>query len=230
MESQRNIRATRRKRPGTPKRFAKRDSASTKERILLAATNEFAAYGYEGARVDRIADAADANKNLLYHYFGGKEDLFTAVLQHTYAAIRRRQSEVDVEGLDPVQAIRTLVSAVSQVWLDFPEFGRLLDSENLQEAKHIEKDKRIAAMYTPLLNTIRRILSEGAATGEFREDIDPVDLYISMSALMAYYLSHRYTFEAIFSTKLDSRSRIEQRRQHVADMIVAYLRAPNKAG
>ncbi|MFB7873939.1 TetR family transcriptional regulator [Nocardia sp. NPDC056064] len=53
---------------------------ATKARILQAATDEFAAYGIAGARVDRIAKAASANKNLIYVYFCGKEQLFDAVL------------------------------------------------------------------------------------------------------------------------------------------------------
>ena len=57
-----------------------RDSAATKERLLDAATGEFAAHGIAGARVDRIATAAQANKQLIYAYFGGKEQLFDAVV------------------------------------------------------------------------------------------------------------------------------------------------------
>jgi AcrR family transcriptional regulator len=54
---------------------------ATKARILQAATSEFAAHGLAGARVDRIAAAASANKNLIYIYFGSKEALFDAVLE-----------------------------------------------------------------------------------------------------------------------------------------------------
>ncbi len=55
----------------------------TKAKILDAALEEFAAYGVAGARVDRISAAAGCNKNLLYVYFGSKENLFTTVLdQH----------------------------------------------------------------------------------------------------------------------------------------------------
>jgi AcrR family transcriptional regulator len=53
----------------------------TKGRILEAALDEFATYGVAGARVDRISSAAGCNKNLLYVYFGSKENLFTAVLE-----------------------------------------------------------------------------------------------------------------------------------------------------
>ncbi|MFD3548708.1 TetR family transcriptional regulator [Streptomyces sp. NPDC058655] len=58
-----------------------RDSSATKARLLDAAFSEFAAHGIAGARVDRIAEAAQANKRLIYVYYGNKEQLFDAVLQ-----------------------------------------------------------------------------------------------------------------------------------------------------
>ncbi|WP_326724999.1 TetR family transcriptional regulator [Streptomyces sp. NBC_00243] len=63
-----------------------RDSSATKARLLDAAFNEFAAYGIAGARVDRIAEAAEANKRLIYAYFGNKEQLFDEVLQRAMTA------------------------------------------------------------------------------------------------------------------------------------------------
>ncbi|MFJ9711899.1 TetR family transcriptional regulator [Streptomyces sp. NPDC101234] len=63
-----------------------RDSSATKARLLDAAFTEFAAYGIAGARVDRIAETAGANKRLIYVYFGNKEQLFDEVLQRAMAA------------------------------------------------------------------------------------------------------------------------------------------------
>ena len=56
-----------------------RDSAATRARILEAAAEEFGQFGIAGARVDRIAESAAANKAMLYRYFGSKDDLFDAV-------------------------------------------------------------------------------------------------------------------------------------------------------
>ncbi|GAB2532735.1 TetR family transcriptional regulator [Nocardia heshunensis] len=61
------------------------DSAATKERILIAAATEFAAHGVAGARVDRIAASAKANKRAIYDYFGAKEALFAVVLERLMA-------------------------------------------------------------------------------------------------------------------------------------------------
>jgi AcrR family transcriptional regulator len=56
-----------------------RDAADTRRRILAAATEEFSEHGIAGARVDRIAAAANSNKAMLYTYFGNKKQLFDAV-------------------------------------------------------------------------------------------------------------------------------------------------------
>ncbi|WP_425826236.1 TetR family transcriptional regulator [Streptomyces fractus] len=63
------------------------DSAATKQRIVAAATAEFAAHGVAGARVDRIATAAKANKRAIYDYFGDKNKLFAVVLERRLAEL-----------------------------------------------------------------------------------------------------------------------------------------------
>jgi AcrR family transcriptional regulator len=67
--------------------MATRDSAATKLRILDAATAEFAEFGLAGARVDRIALRAEANKQLIYAYFGSKEGLFDSALEANIAVL-----------------------------------------------------------------------------------------------------------------------------------------------
>ena len=57
-----------------------RDAEATQARILKAAVTEFAKYGYAGARIDRVAAAANANKSMIYVYFGNKDQLFDAVI------------------------------------------------------------------------------------------------------------------------------------------------------
>lgn len=67
------------------------NAQQTKERILDAALREFATHGVAGARVDRIAAAAEVNKNSIYMYFESKEKLFSTVLEHN---LRRVYDEV----------------------------------------------------------------------------------------------------------------------------------------
>lgn len=62
-----------------------RDSEATKQRILEAGVAEFAEHGLAGGRVDRIARAAGSNKQLIYQYFGSKDDLFRTVVAQELA-------------------------------------------------------------------------------------------------------------------------------------------------
>ncbi|MFF3359586.1 TetR family transcriptional regulator [Streptomyces sp. NPDC002917] len=65
------------------------DATATKKRLLKAAHNEFAQFGLAGARVDRIAEAAQANKRLIYVHFGNKNDLFDLVVANSLADLAK---------------------------------------------------------------------------------------------------------------------------------------------
>lgn len=190
---------------------------------MTAAVSEFADKGYDGARVDEIAMHAGVNKNLIYHHFQSKDGLFAAVLEYTYEAIRTRQKDLELRDMDPVTGMRKLVIFTGRIWVQLPEFQRLLHSENLHEGEHVKRSATIPQMYNPLLDTIRDLLDRGVKTGQFRTGIDAIDLYVSISALTAHYITNRYTFEAIFGKRLMTPKRIQQRLDHAADMILRYV-------
>ncbi len=75
----------------------KRDAAATRERILAAAVDEFARNGLAGARINRIAELAHANKSLLYEYFGNKDALFDAAFE---AVVVHTVSDVPLDATD----------------------------------------------------------------------------------------------------------------------------------
>ena len=110
-----------------------------------------------------------------------------------------------------------------KIWVQYPEFLRLLQSENLTGGRHVAVSPKVPSLYEPLLATLKDVLERGSRSGQFRRDVDPVDLYISISALTAHYINTRHTFEAIFGQTLMSPQRIRQRLEHAADMVVAYL-------
>lgn len=200
-----------------------RDSIRTQERILKAAQAEFARKGYDGARVDAIILRAKVSKNLLYHHFRSKEELYIRVLERTYEILRRRQGDIPLGGLDPVEAMRRLCESTFQVFIDEPDVITMLNTENLYRGKHIAKSPIIRALYDRLSVTIRAILEAGEEQGVFRPDIDPVELYISMSGLGYFYLSNQYTLSMIFDRDLGRPENIEKRKAHIVDMVLSYL-------
>jgi AcrR family transcriptional regulator len=201
-----------------------RDPERTKARILEAATEEFARYGLGGARVDRIAERAGANKRMLYYYFGSKEDLFLAALEASYARIRSAEKALDLEHRDPREALRRLVEFTWKYYLEHPEFMTLLNSENLHKGRHVQRSRRVHQLHGPLVETLRAILRRGERDGLFRAGIDPVQLYISIAGEGYFYLSNRYTLSRIFERDLMAPRALAGRARHITQTILNSVR------
>ena len=201
-----------------------RDPDRTRSRILAAATQDFARHGLGGARVDRIAARAGANKRMLYYYFGSKDDLFLAALEESYAQIRNAERALDLEHRDPREAIKRLVEFTWDYYLGHPEFMTLLGSENLHEGRHVRRSRRVRELHTPLVQTLRGILRRGEREGLFRKGVDPVQLYISIAGEGYFYLSNRYTLSRIFGRDLVAQRALGARARHIVAMVLNALR------
>jgi AcrR family transcriptional regulator len=201
-----------------------RDPERTRARILDAATAEFAHYGLGGARVDRIAQRAGANKRMLYYYFGSKDDLFLAALEGSYAQIRGAERELDLEHADPREALKRLVEFTWRYYLEHPEFMTLLNSENLHKGRHIRRSRRVRELHSTLVDTLRDILRRGEREGFFRSGIDPVQLYISIAGEGYFYLCNRYTLSRIFDRDLMAPRALAGRARHITQTILNSVR------
>jgi len=209
------------------KRTPVRDADATRGRILAAATQEFARHGLGGARVDRIAERAGANKRMLYYYFRDKEGLFLAALEDRYAHIRGAEQELRLEHLPPRQALRRLVGFTWNYYLEHPEFVTLLNSENLHKGRHMARSARVRPLHLPLLHMLDRILRRGERERMFRRGIDPMQLYISIAAEGYFYLSNRYTLSRVFGRDLMTRRALRAREAHITKTILHSVRRPS---
>ena len=203
-----------------------RNSERTKEAILAAARAEFCEHGLGGARVDAIADRAGANKRLLYHYFGNKEDLYRAVLLEAYAEIRAGERELNLEALSPDEAMDRLVRFTFRHFLANPWFTSLLSTENLQNAAFLKSLPDIPALHSPLVGQIETILEQGRKAGVFRDGIDPIQLYISIAALGYFYVSNTKTLSVIFERDLGSTTMVQEREAQAVQMVLRFLWKP----
>ncbi len=184
------------------KRTKARDPDATRARILAAAKLEFAKSGLGGARVDVIAERAQANKRMLYHYFGNKEALFRITLEDAYGDIRAAEAELELERDEPMTALKRLVRFTWAYYLDNPEFITLVNSENLHKARHIKNSERLRDMSRPFVARMKTLLDRGVAAGVFREGLDPVQVNITIAAIGYYYLTNRFTGSIVFERDL----------------------------
>jgi AcrR family transcriptional regulator len=214
-----------------PKRILKwqRDPEGMRLRILEAAKQEFATHGLAGARVDRIAAKAGANKRMLYYHVGKKDDLYLEVLEGAYEKIRVEERGLDLEHLDPPEAIERLIGFTWNYFIRNPEFLALLNTENLARARHLKRSTKVKSMHSPFVEMIRTVVRRGVASGDFQVEVDPVQLYISIAALSFFYLSNSATLSVIFCRDLLAKQAKDERLQHMVALVLAALTGKSTA-
>lgn len=203
-----------------------RNPDDTKRRILAAAKVEFAKKGLGGARVDDIAARAKANKRMMYHYFGNKDDLFRQVVEDAYGEFRQREAALELDSLDPVTAIKTLIAFIWKYFLDNPEFITLVNSENLHKARHIKKSERMEEMNRSFMRRMQHLLERGVRAQVFRAGLDPVQVNISIAAVGYYYLTNRFTGSIVFERDLMSEKALAARLEFNTQTILRMICTP----
>ncbi len=201
-----------------------RNPALTKRDILDAAREEFVEFGLDGARVDRIAERAGANKRLLYHYVGNKEALYSTVLLEAYRDIREGEKALHLGELRPIEAMERLVGFTFDHFRNNPWFIRLLSTENILRAAFVKQISEIRDLHSPIIQQIRQVLATGEQEGVFRKDVDPVQLYITIAGMSYFYFSNIHTLSVIFDTALNSAECIAARRVHAIEVVLSYLK------
>jgi TetR/AcrR family transcriptional regulator len=222
------IAATTRARKPAAKAKAKlepvRDAERTRRALLDAAEIEFAAKGLAGARVDVIAEEAAANKRMLYYYFGSKDDLYVAVLERAYGAMREREKALKLTDLEPLEAIKRLVEFKFDYYEENPRIIPLLAAENMNDGKYLRRSRRLRDMHLLLVDMLCDILAAGERQGVVRPGIDPFQLYVSISALSYFYFSNSSTLSTGFGRDLASTAERRMRRAHAVEVVLAYVK------
>ncbi|RDI42123.1 TetR family transcriptional regulator [Nocardia mexicana] len=153
-----------------------RDPEATKARIFAAATEEFAAYGIAGARVDRIARNAKANKQLIYAYFGDKRRLFEQVLEQAMLDVAASVS-TDIDDID------AWVDAHIDYHRKHPEFLRLQMWEALEiDPEDVSAGEMRARRYLDKTTKVEAAQQRGL----IRRDMPPGYLLTLLTGLINY--------------------------------------------
>ncbi len=200
-----------------------RNAETTRAKLLETARVEFVTHGLNGARVDRIASEAGVNKNLIYHYFGSKDDLYLEVLEGIYAGLRARQQDEELRGKPPAEAMAQLVGATFDHFVATPDLVRLMSVENIHYGQHLKQSTTVKPLYRDLLDTLKTLLRRGQESGAFRTNVDAVDLYLSISGLAYFFISNQHTLSWLLDTNFMGPRRLTNRRRHVVEMVLSYL-------
>lgn len=201
-----------------------RDAQRTKDEILRIATTEFADHGFAGARVDDIAARTTTTKRMIYYYFESKEGLYLAVLESAYGVIRQLERELDVDGLGPEDALRSLAESTYDHHTSHRDFVRLVAIENVHRAEHLRESASIRDLNSTAVETVQRVIDRGVAGGVFRSDIDGLDLHMLVSSYSFFHVANRYTFREIFNRDLLDVDRRDHYRWLAGEMAVRTMK------
>jgi len=189
--------------------------------IIDIATREFVEKGLAGARIDEIADKASKRK--IYYYFGGKDELYRAVLERAYRRVRASEAEVDLESGTAVDALRRLIEHDVHYHSRHSELVRLVMNENIHRAEHLKQIEGLRERNSAVIDILKRLIARGEAEGSFRPGIDPIELHMNMTALAFYNVSNQFTFSHNFGIDMASPEAVERRAKQVADIILAWV-------
>lgn len=198
-------------------------SELTRQNILDIATEEFVANGLSGARVDAIAERTRTSKRMIYYYFGGKQGLYSAVLEKAYMGIRTEEAQLGLKHVPPRDALRRLIEITFEYDETHTNFVRLVSIENVHRAKYLSKLPSIRQINESAIKTLEDILQRGQKAGEFRRDIVALDVHLLISAFCFFRISNRYTFEALFDDGMYEPAMRDRHRQMIVEAVLTYV-------
>lgn len=162
---------------------------------------------------------------MIYRYFGGKEELYLAALDDTYAGIRVLERQLDLATLAPADGMRRLVEFTFDYLRDNPQFVAMIRNENMAQGRFVRNLPAVSDAALPLLETIEDLLRRGHASGDFTVEIDPPQLYVTILSLCMIHLAQRDTLSVMFKRDLGAPDWLAARRIHVVDVVLTFLMA-----
>ena len=190
----------------------------TKQNILLAAEEEFAKYSLHGARINRIAEKAKANKRMIYHYYGSKEKLYESVLEYNFKKVARLGNYELFLGEKAETAIREIITRYYNFLEENPNFVKIIAWEEVFSSSY--NKKTLFETLAPAFYQVYDFYQKGCEAGTFRKNIDLVQLIISAHAMSLI----SFTQGEILSN-LDPENTKEKRLKHICEVVLRAIRA-----
>lgn len=201
-----------------------RSAAQTKEKLLIAAIEEFCEHGYAGTSTTSIVRAAGCNIRMLYHYFESKDGLYRAALSRVYQHLRSSEASANFWSLPPRQAIVSLTHFTFDYMLKNQSFPRMIINENLNKGRaavHISDSIKTAS--EPFIAKIDKLISQGHSAGDFSNRPDALHLYLTILGLSFIHITNRFTLTATFGVDMSSDAFLSARKGHVTQAVLALL-------
>ncbi len=176
------------------------------DRILDAAALEFAARGFGGARVDRIARRAHVNKAMLYYHFKSKQGLYRALLRRVFSLAAARMAAIAAGAGAPADKLDRVIAGFGELIREHQYLPAIMLREVAEAGVHLDRETLATLAAVP--RAVTGVIEEGIAAGAFRR-VHPVFAYFTMLAPIVMFLGAapiRHEVEHLRLIKLDAPS------------------------
>lgn len=201
-----------------------RNAERSRQEILAAAEQQFGEKGFYGARIDAIAQQSGLNKNMLYIYYGSKEELYRQVLLNMYSRMEEVERRLLKSSLEGTELIAELIGAYYDFLEQNPSFVNILMSENLMQGQFLKQLPHECIARKTLSDLAARI-RKGCDEGVFRADIDEKQTVLTMITICFCNFSNRFTLSQLTGCDLNDPAVQETRKKQTIDIMLSYLRA-----
>jgi TetR/AcrR family transcriptional regulator len=197
-------------------------SVATREAILRAAEDEFAARGFGGARSDAIAERAGVNKALPFYHFGSKARLYEEVLKRTLGRFGEIVTHT-IESPQPAERLAFFVRDLSSYLAANPNWLKIITRELVDEGS---RSRAIARRYLkPLVEAGHAEITRAVESGHMRA-IDPLQAMISNAGEVIFYPLIAPFLEGLGMRKPLAAANRAKREEAVLTLLNAALRTP----
>ena len=186
----------------------------SRERVFAAAAAEFAARGYAGANVERIARAARLNKAMIYYHFKSKDALYREILRDMFGAVRIRVWAVATSDASPEDKVRAYIDAIADEAEARPHFPAIWLREIAEGAGHV--DASTLGYVREVLGALGAIIAEGVRAGRF-EPAQPLLVQGGIIAPLMFFLASAPLRKRIARAGVDRITDLSR------DMVVAHI-------
>lgn len=195
--------------------------ASTKEKILLAAEEEFAEQGFAGARTQEIAAKANVNKALIHYYYKDKSSLYQAVMDEMMFDLIRISQDVAKRRLNGKALVEALVSDFFDFAARHPHFAKLTTAgSTMGDAKYLETS--IKNLFRPLFQRGVEFLEEHMEKKAIRK-IDAPQFLVSALLLTLSYFAMSPMISLLLGRDATAQNSLAQRKKSVIDFVFTAL-------
>jgi len=203
------------------------DPEATREALISAGTDLFAEHGFDGVRVEQIAEASGVNKALINYHFGGKAGLYSAILKATFGGMKQGIEEIVGGDRSAEEKLRMLIRSIGRMVEQRPNLPRMVLREILSGGTRI--DDETTPNFLAMFGAVRAVVEQGMREGQFRE-VDALSTHLGLiGSLMFFFSTERFRSGKLSDSRIQLPPNFRQPDpalyiKHIEDLMVRGLK------